>query len=129
MWGECRAKRNMLLCNVYTCWHARPARGVEVCPSHTAPACRATATDSRLRAVESRSAHPPMHSWLASRLEHRRHPSSPHSFFWRQKWQVMPTAESYTEPRPWDAQRAAWMAANASALGSGGTVIWEAAAR
>lgn len=32
----------------------------------------------------------PMHSAVVLRLLQRGQPSSPHSFFWRQKWQVMP---------------------------------------
>ena len=33
----------------------------------------------------------PMHSFSESRLWHLGQSASPHSFFWRQKWQVMPT--------------------------------------
>jgi hypothetical protein len=35
----------------------------------------------------------PMHSACVLRVEQRGQPSSPHSFFWRQKWQVMPGQE------------------------------------
>mmetsp|Transcript_20884 Transcript_20884/g.34962 ORF Transcript_20884/g.34962 Transcript_20884/m.34962 type:complete len:205 (+) Transcript_20884:348-962(+) len=43
----------------------------------------------------------PMHSSDVDRFSQRGQLGSPQSFFWRQKWQQMPTWESYTLPRPW----------------------------
>mmetsp|Transcript_5031 Transcript_5031/g.17676 ORF Transcript_5031/g.17676 Transcript_5031/m.17676 type:complete len:218 (-) Transcript_5031:417-1070(-) len=41
-----------------------------------------------------------MHSLVTLLVEHLGQSSSAQSFFWRQKWHVMPTLESYTDPLP-----------------------------